>query len=44
MDIEWLLTRHPDLDEDFMVELAKVETEAIKRRLTGKRRRRRRSG
>ncbi len=43
MDIEWLLTRHPDLDEDFMVELAKVETEAIKRRLTGKRRRRRRS-
>ncbi len=43
IDIEWLLSRHGELSEDFMAELAKVETEAIKRRLTGKRRRRRRS-
>ncbi len=41
MDIEWLLSRRSDLDEDFMAELAKVETEAVKRRLTGKKRRKR---
>ncbi|MDK2372459.1 MAG: DEAD/DEAH box helicase [Candidatus Korarchaeota archaeon] len=45
MDIEWLVSRRTELDEDFMAELAKVETEAVKRRLTGKKRRRRkRSG
>ncbi|MDK2383775.1 MAG: hypothetical protein QI199_03050 [Candidatus Korarchaeota archaeon] len=41
MDIEWLVSRRTELDEDFMAELAKVETEAVKRRLTGRKRRRR---
>ncbi|HDI74100.1 MAG TPA: DEAD/DEAH box helicase [Candidatus Korarchaeota archaeon] len=42
IDVEWLLTKHSKIDEEFLSELAKTETEAIKRKLVSKKRRRRR--
>lgn len=42
IDVEQHLSRYNRVDEDFMVALAKVETEAVKRRLISRRRRRRR--
>ncbi len=41
LDIEDLLSRHPYLDDDFLAELARIETEAIKRKITSRKRKRR---
>ncbi len=41
VDIEGLLTKHPYLDDNFLSELAKVETEAIKRKIMSRKRKRR---
>ncbi len=41
VDIEGLLSKHPYLDDEFLAELAKTETEAIKRKITSRKRRRR---
>ncbi len=41
VDIEELLSKHPHLDDEFLAMLAKIETEAIKRKITSKRKRRR---
>jgi len=43
MDLESLLSRNCEFNEEFLAELAKIETEAVKRRLTSRRGRRRRS-
>lgn len=39
IDLEGLLSEHREIDEDFFEKLAKVETEAVKRRMMKKRRR-----